>query len=346
MVKRLCASLPVVLGGTVLGTSHFLTGSPLAVPRQVASYMTDDDCGTTDAAEVQRASRIVGSADEPSIAVLDRVQSDEHRRLLRSRVVQRAANRHGLTVVDNRPYLSALKEAESVSEILRVFNTFSAKYGFELELHTGESTVLDRLDGTYPVRDGVDVDAFRKGAIWNVERMSLMPIELAHYAGVRKVDLFGRVESKGVPKGGLTSSGSTAIRLRLDHFQAGPSILLHEFGHHIAMQWCGIAGEARDTEIAKLNEPGFVYGRTGGQSLRGVAEPYGAESVAEDTATILEDLVAGLDSEVFHPRSDELGQKYDLWLSRLDQAVPGFVEYQRSISTNNRRLATALDSGL
>lgn len=178
------------------------------------------------------------------------------------------------------------------------------------------------------------VDSLRQGAISHVRQLSLVPVELIRFSGVNQIQLVGDLQlwTNNETADGIAVPGKREIWVTLTAFSGNSGILLHEIGHHIAYEHCGGQGHKRDSEMAAANSPSFWYGTEEAALGAEVAEPHGTRNTAEDSATVMEDLLAGLNYDSLNPPSKAMADKYALWLARLTERVPGFDSYVRSIS--------------
>ncbi len=345
------ALLAISLGVTY--ASSKLTGKPLllsqigsdyitSVPQLVGEYINQDDCNITHPT-VRTEVRQIFESDRTNPEGI----ADFHD------LVQASAKENGLTLVDERPFVDAIDKAESFEQVLEELNaysqhhnmTFSIPDAFEKRDFPANYTTLDLKT--------FDLAKFKSMTTGLLNDLYYVPIEFSGFADRLNIKIVDKIdlelllalapdmsireqlrESKKITEAGAFTNPITKnvyVYPRHLSSRAFSSRILHEKSHAFMFKYCGILGAIEDNEYARLNPSGFRYndGESYEEFPNITTDKYGYEAVFEDAAYTMGDII--LSRKIYNALSNTEREKLLLLLSRIDQVIPGYAKYWKTL---------------
>jgi hypothetical protein len=343
---RVAAGL--LIAASVAGGSEYYTGSPTYAVEAAYDYALNNGA----AASPETLAKVDSIVDRPANPELKALKansktlltSDEAETMHRKYELftMKKAAEHGLTVIDPKPYREKIEQANGVSDVTSVVNSYTKQLGFEFSVPE-KRDLLDLSRDSGPIDPStIDPDKFKKGAEVFVSALASTPKEVITQAAkvreLRLVDHMDKMENKVIgdfePEGKANlTTGVISIPLK-SFYEGKPTIYPHEIGHRLDKEENGgQAGQYRDARYRTLNPPNFIYGDANSPDLKtAVADPYGATNIPEDKGKLYERMLNGLSTDYLYRAPDPIRAKYRELLGRLEETVPGSVGYLMDVS--------------
>jgi hypothetical protein len=251
---------------------------------------------------------------------------------------QEIAAENGLHLVDVAPYLERIDQATGLDQVMEIVQQYTAQLGPHLVFNMGHD-LRDYVNQS--VHPAFDPSAFEMNDELKINvknaltTMSRVPLEVYTYADIDEIRVTNSMgftsesaSGSGI-KSGVTNPETKYIYLDAENiFNGDMTILFHEIGHRIdyKMNHSSVIGAHRDVEYNALNH-GDPYGHDLKTTPAGVARIYGATNILEDKATMFENMLAGIDTNLLYSDDTIVRAKYRELLGRLETAVPGYGHY-------------------
>lgn len=352
----------VALGITFTGAGgKYYADDPLFWPRQLLNEVTHPKCEQVSAeVEKQVAEQVAKPPKDPVLVQLE--QDYESGRLDDAGYQQRymqwvrtTAERDGLHVVDPRPYMAEVAEANTADEVLSALSGYTRPYGFSVTM-PHKADLRDAGNPTF-VREGeVDIETLRQAGSDLLDILYPLPAELMRAVDVNGIRIVSELEAVdgGAAVGTFKPAGEADTRtgiiyLPLKALHRGLSadqviapedsglrkILAHEIGHRLDGKLCG-PDAAVDEAYTGYNTPDFTYGSKWDERVgrKNVLDSYGARDPLEDKGRQYERILPGLDPKI-RGEGTVIREKNALLLGRLEEKVPGIARYLSELGELN-----------
>ncbi|HET7827567.1 MAG TPA: hypothetical protein VFK97_01745, partial [Candidatus Saccharimonadales bacterium] len=242
-----------------------------------------------------------------------------------------AAATNGLHLAEALPYLFKMNQTASFPEQLKLINQYSRQFGFKIGVDFkdtgGNVQPIDRRKANGAI--------FNRAFLMLISDFEYMPVEVVRAAGLKHLRIVQDFVDPNQRVNNIAAEAITpdTIDINLSDILADrPQDVRHELGHIFDYSFCGDSGfNYYDPQYTDLNPAGFEYG-TSGYWQNATISQYGASNQREDKAEMFAHIFGGIDMAAVNSRHVAIRQKYDLLLARLNQKVPGAVEYFKQIS--------------
>jgi hypothetical protein len=242
-----------------------------------------------------------------------------------------AAAANGLHLAKLDYFRSKISNTPPLTEQLKLVNGYSKQFGFDVR--------VDFKDAGGNVRP-FDRDKIRP-AEFSLAFLNLMadfeyiPVEMVKATGLKQLRIVRDFVNADRHEADIAAKayGANHIDIKLSDLISGSrKDIPHEMGHLFDYNFCGDYGfNYYDPQYDALNPGDFEYG-TGGYWHDSTISSYGASNAKEDKAEMFANIFSGIDPAAVHSQYSVVRQKYDLLLARLEEKVPGSVEYLQQIS--------------
>jgi hypothetical protein len=238
------------LAASVTLSSQVSTGDPLTQPGLAVGYFTDRGCQDPRAEDKVRVYDNMRTARQINISDIPGASLNE--------LADREAERAGLTLVDEEPYLERVDQSETVSTTTEVLTDFMQNYGIEFSV-LDKRRLID-TDNAQPLGEtSMDHEDYRSGALTFIDNFHLMPTELIEEADIEDIEIVGETGLESAA--GTYSAVTDGVDITYDTFVRTPdSTSTHETMHGIDKSTCGAWGLERDPSFRELNDNGWEYG--------------------------------------------------------------------------------------
>ena len=256
--------------------------------------------------------------------------------------LRETALKYGFTLVDHKPYVDALEEADSIDKIVSVVNNFFLNYGITIKIPNSLAEADNREEIKLIDKTLVDPDQTKKGMEHLMLYFGKLPVELIKIAEVKTLRLFqelGELENPIVEHGeieGIAYRHTPVIDVSLNSiYRNAFAVVSHELGHHFDFRLTKPNCD-NDRSFTTNNPSDFRYGiRRDDLAGIGYLDPYAQTDEVEDKATFYGDILGGFSKGKSYIRSvyfENSKGKYANLLSRLDEVLPGIADYLIEIS--------------
>lgn len=254
--------------------------------------------------------------------------------------VRDQAERFGVTLQNPNSAFDKLFYSETIDDALAGFNDFLSGFGYTATI-PAETDEHDRFEGINVVQSqDLDPLQFAVGAYSAIKALQYLPTEVAKLAGdveIRFVQL-PQSEDSDIPKIlGLATHDPKRIYVDMNGFYFGNDfVILHEIGHQIDINTCGIDGFRVDSEYSALNPVEFEYLGDNWVSVKDkdvvdvVEGAYGMNSKVEDKAVLIEENLT--EAEGFGDMTPVVRSKFELVITRIEERAPRYAGFLRAIS--------------
>ncbi|HEU4830824.1 MAG TPA: hypothetical protein VFS65_01480 [Candidatus Saccharimonadales bacterium] len=346
MVTALTAQL--LLGSVACGTTEHYTAGPRVIPVYPNSEEYNEVCDDILPQTLSDAKALFESSEKSGDLNIDAAD-----------VRRQTAESLGLTIYDYRtefrdlinnahgPFPEDISVVEYVSRVTEFLN----RYSVELVVSStdNEGGVLYRDSQPFTMKEITDEDSrnIKQQLIGFIESIGEMPVELVHFANLKKIILVHGPFANGRSSAGYVNPNLAEIgTIYVDPSRPTASLLEHEIFHLMDMRECGLEGMYQDTQYAALNPISTLYeGHTKYVSeesaFEGASGPdvvvrsdYGFTNIVEDKATLGEAILdpAQVRTVVEAAESPVLQSKSLLLLARLYQDRPDILQYLAAVS--------------
>jgi hypothetical protein len=267
---------------------------------------------------------------------------------------QAAAN--NLHLAGYFPYIEELSQAKSFDQMLKAMNDFMAQYNITFKV-PATMGVKDLLMGAEPLdaarfqSNPKQLSSFKTGLARTMEAIAVVPKEVLAYSRLAEVKLTGKIspiiESQGLNAAGQANPLTNIMYIRASLMDA--DIFIHELGHHLDYQNCGLYGLDHDPGFTSLNPAGFHYGRQTQISMlkyeTDVTDDYSFSAPMEDKADDYASFLNGFVPEEVSNEGTVLRDKLVYLLADLNEHVPGIAAYINALTLPDAPMppAPALD---
>lgn len=319
--------------------SWYISDDPSLMHRAAIGYFVDRDCTGTPQVRQETVNDILDYARSDTRHGYDDLNYEAVDENYVEKIIQ-SAEKHNFKLIDYRPYLEAIEQAENIEAANDVLSNFTSHYGFSVSLHNSLDR-KDTLSNVSPLElDKLELDEYKKGAESLMQSLFYLPPELVKYANIEELRIVESIKEGS----GLTDLGSEIIYLDKETFlsEGGEDrkVMYHETFHLVDGRYCGLWGRERDDKFKDLNPAGFQYSHSAyaNNAITEAARSstfsdYGTSSITEDKADTAAEILNGLDSLIINTGSDIKDGKVKLLLGRIEAIVPGFTSYFADIST-------------
>src|SRR3989338_2914580 len=257
--------------------------------------------------------------------------ADESFQTVLNEYALRQAKIYGLTLFETQPYFDMLDKASSVNQILSVLNRYTRKLGFKVVIPDEDQIDTDLFTPINPKK--IKPKKFKDAVVVFINGISNIPKEVISLSGLKTVNLVRSVDFQKTEGESAAAVSGDPLEMYITVSDLGmdDEIPDHEFGHMIDEKITDPVEGDEDEEYTALNPKWFEYGNH--MPHDGVTTTdYGAVDEEEDKATTYEDTIGELEPEVFRSEDAVILAKGLLLLSRIEEYVPGYTAYARSIS--------------
>ena len=246
--------------------------------------------------------------------------------------IKKQAEAYNLTLVEIKPYLELLEDADNVHQVLSVLNAYTQELGFEIGIPNDEEVDADLCETIDPKK--INVEEFKDGVVVFMNGLYRVPKEIIELSGLKSLHLVSSITSQKVEResAAVVDGDSLEVCMTLEDFRIDGAVYsYHEIGHLLDGVLVGEDEADEDEEFDSLNPDAFEYGDEA--RFKGVTlTSYGAIDRIEDKGVFYEEILGGLTPKVFRSPFFVIRKKGFLLLGRIEKRVEGYTAYLRAIS--------------
>ncbi|PIR79656.1 MAG: hypothetical protein COU25_04140 [Candidatus Levybacteria bacterium CG10_big_fil_rev_8_21_14_0_10_35_13] len=318
-------------------------------------YYNNNDCSLTQPLVENYVTDVFKSEDHPRIQQIS-TSEDVSPEFLHD-FAKEQAEINGFTLVDESKYLEQINEAQTFDEVLEAVNGYTQNYSLKITMP--ESDGIEDIPIRYfgVDKNKLDISVFKEISQDLLRKLYYIPPEIVRNADISEIKIIDSIyhimlnhlyetttfyeglknETNSSPyPGGFYNPVVNIIYVGLNDLKnyKFTGRVLHELSHAFLFKICGLYGTFNDKEFAALNPEGFSYGD--GKSLREYKDissnKFGYQNELEDSAYIMGDLILTFPPNDMDTIPPVLQKKVSLLIARIEQSIPGFAKYWRSLT--------------